>query len=116
MGNEACIDLAYNLKNNLKKLVVVFTTYLQLDEYPPLIPELSNFIGAHKRVLYVAFVNKKIVDGVIWELVLTSKNYFSTTLNLTYGTQIQTLSIRNNKHPHIYIAKFAPQFAILNQN
>ncbi|PKK66515.1 hypothetical protein RhiirC2_784674 [Rhizophagus irregularis] len=100
MGNEACIDLAYNLK----KPVAVFTTNesfferfrcaaiiqsLQIAyafrgperqindiinqmnikaaseklpqslpsyvQYPPLIPELSNFMSVHKRVLYVVF-------------------------------------------------------------
>ncbi|GBC04112.1 hypothetical protein RclHR1_05510013, partial [Rhizophagus clarus] len=104
-------------------------------EYPPLTPELSDFINSRKRVLYVAFgtryftttennnkilqslveaINKKMVDGVIWPLVMTSKDSFYSTLNLTDGTQIQTLPILNNEHPHIHIIKFAPQFAILN--
>jgi hypothetical protein len=92
-------------------------------------------MNAHKRVLYVAFgthfftttennnkilqsfveaINKKIIDGVVWALVETSKDDFNPTLNLTDGTQVQTLSILNNGHPHIHITKFAPQFAILN--
>ncbi|GBB83424.1 hypothetical protein RclHR1_10150001 [Rhizophagus clarus] len=105
------------------------------EEYPPLTPELSDFINSHKRVLYVAFgtrfyastennnkilqslveaVNKKLVDGVIWALSQTSKEEFYPTLDLTDGTQMQTLPLLNNKHPHIRIAKFAPQFAVLN--
>ncbi|CAB5321877.1 unnamed protein product [Rhizophagus irregularis] len=105
------------------------------EEYPPITPELSNFMNAHERVLYIAFgtrfftctennnkilqslveaVNKKIVDGVVWPLGQTSRDNFYPTLNLTDGTQVQTLSILNNKHPHIHITNFAPQFAVLN--
>jgi hypothetical protein len=105
------------------------------EEYPPLTPELSNFINSHKRILYVAFgtrffttiennnkilqsvieaINNKIVDGVVWPLVETSKDGFSPTLTLTDGIQVQTLPILNNEHPHIYITEFAPQFAVLN--
>ncbi|RGB39393.1 Glycosyltransferase Family 1 protein [Rhizophagus diaphanus] len=105
------------------------------EEYPPLTPELSDFINGHKRVLYVAFgtrffttienntkilqslieaINNKIVDGVIWALSETSKDEFSPTLKFTDGTQVQTLPILNNIHPHIHITKFAPQFAVLN--
>ncbi|CAG8718487.1 11053_t:CDS:2, partial [Rhizophagus irregularis] len=105
------------------------------EEYPPLTPELSDFIDGHKRVLYVAFgtrfcatiennnqilqslvevINNKIVDGVVWALSETSKDDFSPSLNFTDGTQVQTLSILNNIHPHIHVTKFAPQFAVLN--
>ncbi|GBB97468.1 hypothetical protein RclHR1_00030025 [Rhizophagus clarus] len=105
------------------------------EKYPPLTPELSNFINGHERVLYVAFgtlyfattdnnnillqsfieaINKKIIDGVVWALVETSKDDFYPTLKLSDGTQVQTLPILNNEHPHIYITKFAPQFAVLN--
>ncbi|PKK60366.1 UDP-Glycosyltransferase/glycogen phosphorylase, partial [Rhizophagus irregularis] len=105
------------------------------EEYPPLTPELSDFINGHKRVLYVAFgtrfyttiennnkilqsfveaINNKIIDGVVWALVETSKDNFSPTLGLTDGTQVQTLPILNNEHPHIHITKFVPQFAVLN--
>ncbi|PKY25613.1 UDP-Glycosyltransferase/glycogen phosphorylase [Rhizophagus irregularis] len=105
------------------------------EEYPPLSPELSYFINGHERVLYVAFgtrfftttdnnskllqsfieaINKKIVDGVVWALVETSKDNFHPTLKLSDGTQVQTSPILNNEHPHIHITKFAPQFAVLN--
>ncbi|PKY40265.1 UDP-Glycosyltransferase/glycogen phosphorylase [Rhizophagus irregularis] len=105
------------------------------EEYPPLTPELSDFINGHKRVLYVAFgtrfyttiennnkilqsldeaINNKMVDGVVWALSETSKDDFSPTLNFIDGTQVQTLPILNNEHPHIHITKFAPQFAVLN--
>ncbi|RGB41371.1 Glycosyltransferase Family 1 protein [Rhizophagus diaphanus] len=105
------------------------------EEYPPLTPELTNFIDKHERVLYIAFgtrvyaitelndkltqafveaINNKIIDGVVWALSETSKDDFSPTLSLTDGTQVQTLPILNNKHPHIHVTKFAPQFAVLN--
>ncbi|RIA98272.1 Glycosyltransferase Family 1 protein [Glomus cerebriforme] len=105
------------------------------DKYPPLQPELHDFMNKHKRILYVSLgtrvfttaknnniilqsiieaINKNLVDGAIWALVQTSKDNFSPTLNLTDGTQIQTSSILNNEHPHIYISAFAPQFSILN--
>ncbi|RGB31023.1 Glycosyltransferase Family 1 protein [Rhizophagus diaphanus] len=105
------------------------------EEYPPLTPELLDFINGHKRVLYVAFgtrfyatiennnkilqslveaINNKIVDGVIWALSETSKDDFSPSLNFADGTQVQTLPTLNNIHPHIHITKFVPQFAVLN--
>ena len=105
------------------------------EEYPPLAPELSDFMNGHERVLYVAFgtryfttieknskllqsfvevINKKIIDGVIWSLVETSKDDFYSTLSLTDGTQVQTSPILNNENPHIRIVKFASQFAVLN--
>ncbi|CAB4420544.1 unnamed protein product [Rhizophagus irregularis] len=105
------------------------------EEYPPLSPELSDFINGHERVLYVTFgtrfitttdnnskllqsfieaINKKIVDGVVWALVKTPKDNFHSTLNLSDGTQVQTSPILNNKHPHIHITEFAPQFSVLN--
>src|SRR6266542_3614091 len=92
-------------------------------------------MNGHERVLYVAFVtryfttieknskllqsfveviNKKIIDGVIWSLVETSKDDFYSTLSLTDGTQVQTSPILNNENPHIRIVKFASQFAVLN--
>ncbi|RGB41369.1 Glycosyltransferase Family 1 protein [Rhizophagus diaphanus] len=103
--------------------------------YPPLTPELSDFINGHKRVLYVAFgsrffttiennskllqsfieaINKKIVDGVVWALSQTPEDDFYPTLSLSDGSEVQTSLILNNKHPHIHILKFAPQFAVLN--
>jgi UDP:flavonoid glycosyltransferase YjiC (YdhE family) len=104
-------------------------------EYPPLTPELSDFINRHKRVLYIAFggrfyttaesnskilqsiievINKKMVDGVVWALAQTSKNDFPFTLSLSDGLRVHTASILNNEHPHIHITGFAPQFAVLN--
>ncbi|GBC09745.1 hypothetical protein RclHR1_09090003 [Rhizophagus clarus] len=123
-------ELPQSLTPNVQEIGPVLS-----DEYPPLTPEISNFINLHKRVLYVAFggrfftttennnkilqslvevINKKLVDGVIWALSETSKDDFYPTLNLTDGTQLQTLPVLNNKHPHIHITKFAPQFAVLN--
>ncbi|GBC09746.1 hypothetical protein RclHR1_09090004 [Rhizophagus clarus] len=105
------------------------------EEYPPLTPELSDFINSNKRILYVAFgarlntttetnnkilqslvevINKKLVDGIIWKLPEASMDNLSPTLNLADGTQIQTLPIVNNEHPQFLITKFTPQFAILN--
>ncbi|GBB83427.1 hypothetical protein RclHR1_10150004 [Rhizophagus clarus] len=123
-------ELPQTLPPNVQEIGPVLS-----EEYPPLTPELSDFINSHKRVIYVAFgtrfftttennnkilqslvevINKKLVDGVIWALSETSKDDFYPTLNLTDGTQLQTLPVLNNKHPHIHITKFAPQFAVLN--
>ncbi|CAG8745567.1 11388_t:CDS:1, partial [Funneliformis mosseae] len=106
-------------------------------KYPPLTPELSKFMNKHKRILYVSLgtkiyttvennnkllqsfiesINKGLIDGVIWALVQTSVDAFDSTLNLTDGTRVQTSPILNNEHPHIRIAKFAPQFSILNHS
>ncbi|CAB4410895.1 unnamed protein product [Rhizophagus irregularis] len=91
------------------------------EEYPPLTPELSDFINGHERVYikllqsFIEAINKKIIDGVVWALLVeTPKDYFYPTLKLSDGTQVQTSQILNNEHPHIHIAEFVPQFAILN--
>ncbi|GBC09747.1 hypothetical protein RclHR1_09090005 [Rhizophagus clarus] len=123
-------ELPQSLTPNVQEIGPVLS-----DEYPPLTPELSNFINSHKRVLYVAFgarffttietndkilqsfieaIDRKLVDGVIWALSETSKEDFYPILDLIDGTQIQTLQILNNKYPHIHITEFAPQFAVLN--
>ncbi|RIA90055.1 Glycosyltransferase Family 1 protein [Glomus cerebriforme] len=123
-------ELPQPLSPNIQEIGPVMS-----EEYPPLSPELSDFINAHKRVLYVAFgtrfftsvennskllqsfvevINKNIIDGVVWALVQTLKDDFNPTLNLSDGSQIQTSSILSNEHPHIHIASFAPQFAVLN--
>ncbi|RGB41372.1 Glycosyltransferase Family 1 protein [Rhizophagus diaphanus] len=123
-------ELPQSLAPNVQEIGPVLS-----EEYPLLTPELSDFINGHKRVLYVAFgtrffttiennnkilqscveaINNKIIDGVVWALVETSKDNFSPTLGLTDGTEVQTLPILNNEHPHIHITKFAPQFAVLN--
>ncbi|PKY38896.1 UDP-Glycosyltransferase/glycogen phosphorylase, partial [Rhizophagus irregularis] len=123
-------ELPQSLAPNVQEIGPVLS-----EEYPPLTPELSDFINGHKRVLYVAFgtrfcatiennnkilqslveaINNKIVDGIVWALSETSKDDFSPSLNFTDGTQVQTLSILNNLHPHIHVTKFAPQFAVLN--
>ncbi|RGB31953.1 Glycosyltransferase Family 1 protein, partial [Rhizophagus diaphanus] len=123
-------ELPQSLAPNVQEIGPVLS-----EEYPPLTPELSDFINGHKRVLYVAFgtrfyatiennnkilqslveaINNKIVDGVVWALSETSKDEFSPSLNFNDGTRVQTLSILKNKNPHIHITKFAPQFAVLN--
>jgi len=105
------------------------------EDYPPLTPELTNFMNGHHRILYVAFgsrffttpennnkvlksiikaIDKNLFDGVIWALSQTSSDEFSPTISLNDGTEIQTSKILNNEHPNIYITKFAPQFSILN--
>ncbi|PKK59327.1 UDP-Glycosyltransferase/glycogen phosphorylase [Rhizophagus irregularis] len=123
-------ELPQSLPPNVQEMGPVLS-----EEYPSLTPELSDFMNAHDRILYVAFgkrfhastennnkllqsfveaINKKIIDGVVWALVLTPEDSYSSTITLTDGSHIQTSPILNNKHPHIHIAKFAPQFAILN--
>ncbi|CAB4413851.1 unnamed protein product [Rhizophagus irregularis] len=124
------LELPQTLPSNVQEIGPIIS-----KDYPPLTPELSNFINGHDRVLYIAFggrfftttennnkilqsiieiINKNMIDGVIWSLVMTSKNDFSPTLNLTNGLQVQTSSILNNEHPHIRITNFVPQFAVLN--
>ncbi|CAB4418534.1 unnamed protein product [Rhizophagus irregularis] len=73
-------------------------------------------MGTNAKLLqsFIEAINKKIIDGVVWALVETPKDYFYPTLKLSDGTQIQTSQILNNEHPHIHIAEFVPQFAILN--
>ncbi|PKK70105.1 UDP-Glycosyltransferase/glycogen phosphorylase, partial [Rhizophagus irregularis] len=138
MFNDACLDVAHALKKPLPQALpsnVQEIGPIISKDYPPLTPELSNFMNVHERVLYIAFggrfftttennnkilqsiieiINKNMIDGVIWALVMTSKNDFSPTLNLSNGLQVQTSSILNNEHPHIHITNFAPQFAVLN--
>ncbi|CAB5336292.1 unnamed protein product [Rhizophagus irregularis] len=124
------LELPQALPSNVQEIGPIIS-----KNYPPLTPELSNFINGHDRVLYIAFggrfftttennnkilqsiieiVNKNMIDGVIWSLVMTSKNDFSPTLNLTNGLQVQTSSILNNEHPNIRITNFVPQFCVLN--
>ncbi|EXX63029.1 uncharacterized protein OCT59_003750 [Rhizophagus irregularis] len=124
------LELPQALPSNVQEIGPIIS-----KDYPPLTPELSNFMNVHERVLYIAFggrfftttennnkilqsiieiINKNMIDGVIWALVMTSKNDFSPTLNLSNGLQVQTSSILNNEHPHIHITNFAPQFAVLN--
>ncbi|PKY47878.1 UDP-Glycosyltransferase/glycogen phosphorylase [Rhizophagus irregularis] len=124
------LELPQALPSNVQEIGPIIS-----KDYPPLTPELSNFMNVHERVLYIAFggrfftttennnkilqsiieiINKNMIDGVIWALVMTSKNDFSPTLNLSNGLQVQTSSILNNEHPHIRITNFAPQFAVLN--
>ncbi|PKY22126.1 UDP-Glycosyltransferase/glycogen phosphorylase, partial [Rhizophagus irregularis] len=128
------IFFGFELPQSLAPNVQVIGPVLS-EEYPSLTPELSDFINGHQRVLYIAFgtrfyatiennnkilqsivetINNKIFDGVIWALSETSKDDFSPSLNFADGTQVQTLPILNNIHPHIHITKFAPQFAVLN--
>ncbi|RGB39520.1 Glycosyltransferase Family 1 protein [Rhizophagus diaphanus] len=90
------LELPQALPSNVQEIGPIIS-----KDYPLLTPELSNFINGHDRVLYIAFG------------VMTSKNDFSPTLNLTNGLQVQTSSILNNEHPHIRITKFVPQFAVL---
>ncbi|CAI2167942.1 17259_t:CDS:2 [Funneliformis geosporum] len=105
------------------------------DYFPPLTPDLENFITAHKRTMFVALgthlyltpennakllqsivetVENNIVDGVIWSLVQTKKEDFPPSITLSDGRNISTLDVLNNKNPNIHIIPYAPQFAILN--
>ncbi|GBC09749.1 hypothetical protein RclHR1_09090007 [Rhizophagus clarus] len=123
-------DLPQSLPSNVQEIGPVLP-----EEYPPLTPELTHFMNTHERVLYVAFgthffttiennnkllqsfieaIDRKIIDGVVWSLVETSKDSYSSTITLTDGSHIQTSPILNNKHPHFHIASFVPQFAVLN--
>ncbi|CAG8484889.1 9241_t:CDS:1 [Acaulospora colombiana] len=106
------------------------------DEYPPMTPPLSSFLSTHKRTMFVSFgvlvyttpennaillssfveaIDQGIIDGVIWSLGQTSHSDFPGNITLSNGTIIESSYILHNKHPHIYITDFAPQFALLNQ-
>ncbi|CAB4411410.1 unnamed protein product [Rhizophagus irregularis] len=133
------VDLGQLTLGSFKASLVLIDTFFGFEEigpilseeYPPLTPELSDFINGHERVymyllvhftpqppiITVNFYNyllkqltKKIIDGVVWALVETPKDYFYPTLKLSDGTQVQTSQILNNEHPHIHIAEFVPQF------
>ena len=59
----------------------------------------------------VESIENNIIDGVIWGNI---KEEFIPTITLSNGKIISTSDIFNNKDPNIYIASYAPQFAILN--
>ncbi|RIB07052.1 Glycosyltransferase Family 1 protein, partial [Gigaspora rosea] len=59
-------------------------------------------------------INRNILDGVIWTTVKFNESELPSTINLSNGEIIPTSNLLNNLHPHVYITKFAPQFAILS--
>ncbi|RIB02214.1 Glycosyltransferase Family 1 protein [Gigaspora rosea] len=105
------------------------------DIFPNLTSDLKLFLSTHPRVMYISLgtsvyltpensvillqsalelINQNILDGVIWATVLFNESELPSTLTLSTGDVIPTLNLLNNLHPHIYITKFAPQFAILS--
>ncbi|KAF0541176.1 UDP-Glycosyltransferase/glycogen phosphorylase [Gigaspora margarita] len=101
------------------------------DTYPDLTPALDSFLNTHPRTMYFALgtniftspqniaillksclelINQNIIDGVIWASVKTN----ITELMSFSNADIPISDILNNNYPHIYITKFAPQFAILS--
>ncbi|RIB18108.1 Glycosyltransferase Family 1 protein [Gigaspora rosea] len=59
-------------------------------------------------------INQNILDGVIWATVKFNESELPTTFNLSNGDIVPISNLINNLHPHIYIMKYAPQFAILS--
>ncbi|CAG8709231.1 14737_t:CDS:2, partial [Cetraspora pellucida] len=105
------------------------------DTFPSLSPDLELFLSTHPRTMYVALgtycyttpenyaailqaalelINRNVLDGMIWATVRFNESELPSTLNLSTGDIIPTSNLLNNLHPHIYITKFAPQFAVLS--
>ncbi|RIB18111.1 Glycosyltransferase Family 1 protein [Gigaspora rosea] len=105
------------------------------DTFPNLSFDLNLFLSTHPRTMYIALgsyifttpenyvtilqsalelINQNILDGVIWATVRFNRSELPTTFNLSNGNIIPTSNLINNLHPHIYITKYAPQFAILS--
>ncbi|RIB25631.1 Glycosyltransferase Family 1 protein [Gigaspora rosea] len=59
-------------------------------------------------------INRNILDGVILSTVKFNESELPSTINLSTGEVIPTSNLLNNLHPHVYIMKYAPQFAILS--
>ncbi|KAF0541361.1 UDP-Glycosyltransferase/glycogen phosphorylase [Gigaspora margarita] len=105
------------------------------DIFPNLSSDLDLFLSTHPRTMYIALgscifttpenyatilqsalelIHQNILDGVIWATVKFNESELPTTFNLSNGNIIPTSNLINNLHPHIYIMKYAPQFAILS--
>ena len=105
------------------------------DYFPPLTPDLEEFITSHKRTMFVALgsflfvspennakllqsivesIENNIIDGVIWGNIKQNQENFPPAITLSNGKIVSTSDIFDNKDPNIYIANFAPQLAILN--
>ncbi|KAF0554417.1 UDP-Glycosyltransferase/glycogen phosphorylase [Gigaspora margarita] len=105
------------------------------DIFPNLTSDLKLFLSTHSRVMYISLgtsvyltpensaillksalelINQNILDGIIWATVRFNESELPSTLTLSTGDVIPTLKLLNNLYPHIYITKFAPQFAILS--
>ncbi|RIB07048.1 Glycosyltransferase Family 1 protein [Gigaspora rosea] len=105
------------------------------DTFPSLSSDLDLFLSSHARTMYIAhgtflhttpknyaillqsaleLINRNILDGVIWATVTFNESELPLTINLSNGEIIPTSNLLNNLHPHVYITKYAPQFAILS--
>ncbi|CAG8727124.1 11027_t:CDS:2, partial [Gigaspora margarita] len=105
------------------------------DIFPNLTSDLKLFLSTHSRVMYISLgtsvyltpensaillksalelINQNILDGIIWATVRFNESELPSTLALSTGDVIPTSNLLNNLYPHIYITKFAPQFAILS--
>ncbi|CAG8730093.1 12750_t:CDS:1, partial [Cetraspora pellucida] len=105
------------------------------DTFPNLSLELDQFLSAHPRTMYIALgtivyttpknyaiilqsafelINQNILDGVIWSTVRFNESDLPSAFTLSTGDVIPTSNILNNLYPHVYIMKYAPQFAILS--
>ncbi|CAG8804365.1 29339_t:CDS:2, partial [Gigaspora margarita] len=105
------------------------------DTFPNLSSDLDLFLSTHPRTMYISLgtnlfttpenyaiilqsalelINRNILDGVIWATVRFNVSELPTTIAISNGDIVSTLNIINNLHPHLYITKYAPQFAILS--
>ncbi|CAG8507864.1 8341_t:CDS:2 [Ambispora leptoticha] len=105
------------------------------EYYEPLTKELKEFLDSHPRTMYIAFgdrfwttpknyekimqtileaMNTKLLDGVIWSTSVSYLEGMPGNFTLNDGTVIDTAQIVANKHPHILLQNWVPQFATLN--
>ncbi|CAB4396280.1 unnamed protein product [Rhizophagus irregularis] len=99
MRKQMNVDLGQLTLGGFKASLVLIDTFFGFELPQTLPPYIQELVQYYQK---------------IWALVETTKDYFYPTLKLSDGTQIQTSQILNNEHPHIHIAEFVPQFAILN--
>ncbi|KAJ9063711.1 hypothetical protein DSO57_1038077 [Entomophthora muscae] len=101
--------------------------------YPPLTPELTKFLEAHPKTVYIALgsivimtdfdienlafgclqaLSEGSIDGVIWGLGNTIREDFPEVIEFN-ATKLTRDQLLNNKLPHIKLLPWAPQKAIL---
>ncbi|KAJ9063931.1 hypothetical protein DSO57_1035777 [Entomophthora muscae] len=101
--------------------------------YPPLTPDLAQFLETHPKTLYIAFgsivilgdydienlvlgslaaLEEGSIDGVIWGLGNSLQEDFPEMFKFN-GTEITRDQLFSGEQPHIKLLPWAPQTAIL---
>ncbi|KAJ9056074.1 hypothetical protein DSO57_1036788 [Entomophthora muscae] len=104
------------------------------DSHTPLTSELTKFLDAHPRTLYIGFgsviiladfdiynimtaasiaLKEGSIDGVLWGLGKTNAQDFPERFSIA-ETEVNREDIFSGKHPHIRLLPWAPQSAILD--